>query len=364
MRILAVNGAPRKKGHTEELLSLFCAGAESVGGEVSVVNLVDYDIQPCHGCYHCWTDGNASHTCVIEDQMSEIIEQFYQSEALILATPVYFHTLSALLKRFIERLLPLLKPELVEGRLGVDRIRLRDPGRGPKRSVLIAAAGQRDIRGMAPIVPTFKLIADNLETEPVGELLRTESFFTDFSLASPRMRRDVGQVVESFRQAGVELVTQGRIRTATQEAASRPLTQDPELFNHHFAAYWQIAGELKKTGTLRKTIRSAVRQDLRFLIPNLAECYDAKIGGDLEAVFQFNLQGKQTGVWHLAISRGNCRAFPKTHDAPDVTVEASSDVLVSILTDRREPLKLQSQNKLRVKGNQALFERFAELFSL
>jgi multimeric flavodoxin WrbA len=111
MAILVINGAPRKSGYTRELTELFCAGARAAGDNPEVVDLTKHDIRPCIGCYGCWKPSSPGR-CVQHDDMTELLERVLDSTYLMLATPLYFFNFSAIMKAFLERLFPLVKPDL------------------------------------------------------------------------------------------------------------------------------------------------------------------------------------------------------------------------------------------------------------
>jgi len=68
------------------------------GGEL--INLSDYDIQPCFSCWKCRND----EECIIDDDMSKIIiPKLIENDAMVIGSPVYFNNVSAQLKLFIDR---------------------------------------------------------------------------------------------------------------------------------------------------------------------------------------------------------------------------------------------------------------------
>ncbi|MCP4601506.1 MAG: hypothetical protein GY847_13490 [Proteobacteria bacterium] len=359
MRILIANGAPRKSGYTRRLLDLFGAGVSGAGGELDIVDLSQVDINSCLGCFSCW-DSKHTGKCILDDDMSDLLRRYSESDVVVFATPLYFYSFSARLKIFLERLLPLTKPELKRGStVGLMQNILRNPERGPKRSVLIAVAGHRDLKGMEGLVSTFNLVSEGLSVKPVGTLLRQESFFLDFPLSKPKTMH---KICTAFESAGRELVTLGYVQADTERSASLYLTNDHEMYKHQASVYWQIAEETASAGLDREEFRRAVNEDLRILMPELADCLDQAVAGDLEAVFLFDLKGSQPGPWHLVISKGTCHAFAKTHDNPTVTMNASSETFLDIIFQRVDPRRALAQGNLKVTGEKSLFSRFRRLF--
>ncbi|RLF16379.1 MAG: flavodoxin family protein [Thermoprotei archaeon] len=103
VRILGINGSPRKYGNTFKLLKIALEFAKKEGAEVRLVNLYDYDIRPCLGCL-CDEQTACRYPCVIEDDMRELYDLILKSDGLIIATPVYWFSPSGVVKTFIDRL--------------------------------------------------------------------------------------------------------------------------------------------------------------------------------------------------------------------------------------------------------------------
>ena len=100
-KILALFGSPRKKGNTTVLANQIILGAESKGAEVETVYLNDLSIKPCQGCYACQEEN--SRGCAVDDDMQGIYPKITEADALIIASPVYWFTMSAQTKIFMDR---------------------------------------------------------------------------------------------------------------------------------------------------------------------------------------------------------------------------------------------------------------------
>lgn len=98
-KILAIYGSPRRKGNTALLLDQAVAGARSSGAEVEKVVLRDCKISPCLEIYGCKKDGR----CVIQDDFQSIYDKMLESQGLMLASPIFFYSVSAHTKCLIDR---------------------------------------------------------------------------------------------------------------------------------------------------------------------------------------------------------------------------------------------------------------------
>lgn len=104
-RILAVNGSYRDDGITDQAVAAATGVLRAAGAQVETVFLRDEDIEFCHNCRACTQEpGAAPAQCVIDDDMRRIIDRIEQSDAYILAAPTNCGSVTALFRRFMERL--------------------------------------------------------------------------------------------------------------------------------------------------------------------------------------------------------------------------------------------------------------------
>lgn len=99
MNVLGICGSPRRSGNTEILLDKALSGAASNGAGTEKVILNDLKFSPCQECEDIRDDGS----CIIEDDMRVVYEKIERTDALILASPVFFGSLSAQTKMMIDR---------------------------------------------------------------------------------------------------------------------------------------------------------------------------------------------------------------------------------------------------------------------
>ena len=86
--ILIISSSPRKKGNSQILCEQFKKGAEAKGHQVKIVRIMEQNIGFCRACDGCMRNGG---TCVLKDDMAEILKMFQKADVLVLATPVYFY---------------------------------------------------------------------------------------------------------------------------------------------------------------------------------------------------------------------------------------------------------------------------------
>lgn len=98
-KIVAIYGSPRRKGNTTTLLKKSVAGARDMGAQVEEIVLRDLKISPCLEIYGCKNTGE----CRLKDDFQNARDQILASSGLILASPVFFYTVSAHTKMLMDR---------------------------------------------------------------------------------------------------------------------------------------------------------------------------------------------------------------------------------------------------------------------
>ncbi len=100
--IMILNGSPRMNGNTAMLCDAFAAGAESAGHTVTRFNLQKMDI---HGCLGCMKGGkDSANPCVQKDDMGKIYPAYVAADIVVLASPLYYWSVSGQLKTAFDRL--------------------------------------------------------------------------------------------------------------------------------------------------------------------------------------------------------------------------------------------------------------------
>jgi multimeric flavodoxin WrbA len=100
-KILVLQGSPRKKGNSITLADQIIKGAESAGAEVEKIFLHGKDISPCQACYTC--QKKDSKGCAIDDDMQPIYQKLIDADCWVIASPVYWFTMSGQTKLFMDR---------------------------------------------------------------------------------------------------------------------------------------------------------------------------------------------------------------------------------------------------------------------
>jgi multimeric flavodoxin WrbA len=105
LKVIAVNGSPRKNWNTHILLEECLAGAKETGASVEMVNLYDIPFKGCTSCFICKLKGNSVSKCAMKDDLELILQNICECDALVLGSPIYFSTVTGEMRSFMERLL-------------------------------------------------------------------------------------------------------------------------------------------------------------------------------------------------------------------------------------------------------------------
>lgn len=99
MNILAFNGSPRAGGNAESLLLAALKPLQEAGHAVTIVQLNELRVTPCQDCGGCVKTGICTH----HDDMDAIYQKIREADRVILASPVFFYSVSAQAKAMIDR---------------------------------------------------------------------------------------------------------------------------------------------------------------------------------------------------------------------------------------------------------------------
>jgi putative NADPH-quinone reductase/putative sterol carrier protein len=359
MKILALQGSPRPKKYTQMVLDKFLEGAASKGAECETVHLADKKIHPCIGCYSCWykTPG----VCIHRDDMPGLLEKLRSCDVEVWATPLYTYGMTAYMKIFMERTLPLVEPFMIEAG-GVTRHPPRYPGERAKKMVLLSVCGFPEGDHFTALVENFRLLARSGGRELAGILLRPGSE----SLLAPEWLGKKGELVfQGLYRAGQELVEEGKVSAEAEEIIRQPWTQNRQGFQEQANLFWKVRiehAERSRRGEETRPFEEAVREDIRILLGGMAVRMRRELAGDLRATIQFEVTGKQPGQWYFDIQDGICAFKEGRVDHPTLTIHSPSEVWVAVALGRMDGAKAFLEKKYTAEGDLSLLMGFKKFF--
>ena len=243
-KVLAISGSLRKASFTENMLDLCVEGM----GEVELRKFYPHkmNIQPCTGCFHCWT--KAPGECVHKDDFRQILDAYLQADYFLWAAPLYIFSVPATVKNVIDRFFICLRPEQLATADGMTM--------HPKRydvhpkAVLISSCGFPELENFDLLRRHFSLIAEHMEWVRAGELLIPGA-------GAHKAPKLFDHKYELLRQAGAELAA-GTIRAQTTQALAEPVMPREDYWQMVTAALTgELLGKAKIVGIAAKAIRQA-----------------------------------------------------------------------------------------------------------
>lgn len=229
MKAVVINGSPKgNKGNTALILTPFIDGMEDAGADVKVFYTSEMNIKPCQGEYNCWfkTPGK----CFQKDDMQKFLSELMDTEIFVLATPLYVDGMAGPLKNMLDRIIPIAEP-IIE--LRDDHC--RHPGRVKVKNgkfVLVSNCGFWELDNFDALITHVRAIGRNINMEYAGALLRPHG---------PALKgmmdqgMDMSDIFEAAKNAGRQLVRDGKMSPDTLKAVSRDLLSKEQyltIVNH------------------------------------------------------------------------------------------------------------------------------------
>jgi putative sterol carrier protein/putative NADPH-quinone reductase len=360
MKILALQGSPRPKKYTQMVLDKFLEGAANKGAECETVHLANKKINPCIGCYTCWykTPG----VCIHKDDMPPLLEKLKSCDVEVWATPLYHYGMTAYMKLFMERMLPLNQPYLVENE-GVTSHPSRFPGQRAEKMVLISVCGFPEWDHFEALVKNFQLLSRSSRKELAGVLLRPGS---ESMIVMEWLGKKGQEVLQGFYRAGQELVEKGRVTEEVEEIVRQPWTKNRLGFQEQSNLFWNIRQEhavRTGRGDENRPFEEAIQEDTRFILGGMAMSFKREVAEDLKATIQFDVSGKQPGQWHYEIQNGNCAFREGRVDNPTLTIHTPSEVWLAIFKGELDGAQAFMEKKYTAEGDFGLLMRLKSLFN-
>ena len=99
--VMVVIGSPRRNGNSASLAKQVAAGAKNAGAKVETIFLQGLNIQPCTACDACRK--KLKKECIINDDMKALYAKLKAADGIVIASPIYWFTVSAQTKLFMDR---------------------------------------------------------------------------------------------------------------------------------------------------------------------------------------------------------------------------------------------------------------------
>lgn len=359
MKILLVKAFPRQTGYTSQITSLFVEGIKETDAELKEVDLFTKNIEPCLGCYECWT--TTPGKCVIKDDMDELINDILTHDIIYLSTPLYHYTMNCEMLKFLERTLVLTKQGYHITPLGTMRNDTRFPELWEGKKIgLITCGAFKEEENFSAIRKTFELIANGMNLEICGILIRPESFLLPFDLAKPMT---IAKINTAFRKAGQELGETGYISQKTCDDVKIPIVANNSIYRDYANIYWEYKMNCFKNGiTDEKEIASMVSRDPVILMRELHKYTDPIATKKVKAVYYFHFTDRDLH-FTLSIDHGSSTLTEgEICSDYDLKVETDSITWGAVFLRDIHPREALMERKIVLKGEKYLFSRIDKYF--
>jgi NAD(P)H-dependent FMN reductase len=201
MYILAVNGSPRRRGNTTLLVQELLRGAQEAGAAAEELIAEDLQLKYCKGCLRC----NVLKRCSISgDDWEALTRKIVQADVLVFASPIYFHHVTASLKKVIDRFRSFINVQITE-----DGLKHTPWQQWKKQFVLLLCLGSPVADDAQPVIDLFSFLKNelgpaNILTSIVGTRLAVVN--------QVKMKREQLEVLYNKLQLPVRLVERDYLR--------------------------------------------------------------------------------------------------------------------------------------------------------
>jgi len=218
--IVVLDGGPRnaKYSKTTFMVDNFIEGAKHAGALVETFKLKNYEIKHCTGCYTCWT--KTPGKCIFKDDMTMLRKKYREADLVVFASPLYIFNVTGIMKDFMDRLLPIMKPYMLLDEQGYIKHPDRFPESGEQGFVVFSAAGFPDIDhnfdGLEAMYRMWDSHNENMHL--MGEFFMSAAEIIVQSVFSQRNHN----IKIACQKAGEQVVREGRINKEFMQLVSFP----------------------------------------------------------------------------------------------------------------------------------------------
>jgi len=105
MKVIGINGSPRKRKNSAIMLEHAINGARSAGADTEIIHLADLQYSGCQSCFLCKKyDSRWFGKCAVQDDLTPVLEKILSADAVIFSMPVYFGNVPGMVLNLFERL--------------------------------------------------------------------------------------------------------------------------------------------------------------------------------------------------------------------------------------------------------------------
>ncbi len=240
--IAVFDGGYRSNKHSKTtfMVNNFLDGAKDAGAEVEYFKLKDYNIKDCAGCYSCWT--KTPGECIFKDDMTMLRKKYREADLVVFASPLYIFNVTGIMKTFMDRLLPIMKPYMLTNDNGDTVHPDRFPEAGEQGFVVFSAAGFPDVEhnfdGLTGMYRCWNSHSENIHL--MGEFLLTAAEM----IVQPVYAERKKIIADVCKKAGTQIIEQGKIDKDLMLTVQDPAVST-ETFQQQADMFWESLDGVK-----------------------------------------------------------------------------------------------------------------------
>jgi len=380
--IVAVNGSPHVGiGNTSQMIEMLRPTLAQEGVDLELIQLADLDIQYCTGCGFCMEKGK----CWINDDHRLATEKLLAAQGIILASPVYFFSVTGQMKTFLDRSLAFghkprstWKPGLaisVSAGLGETDVAsylgfvLRTFGAFPVGTLTAMAVQPGGFWGKEAVEARAEDLAHDL-ARAIKENRRYPA--TDRDL---RYYQYMGNLVQSqkdtvtkhdfhhWQEQGLYRGFEAYIRQAPTEIQHDPGIREAwikEMIEEQKNRKKAQVGGKRKEQTASPASSAKTCRELLGMMPL---GFNAAAAEGLRAIYQFEIHGEEEFTGHLRITEGSCTYHEGPADKPNLIIRTPAHVWLRISRGELNGQQAFMDGLYEVEGDMNLLLKMNRVFS-
>lgn len=346
MKILVLNGSPKgNNSNTLKMTNAFLEGMkEDNNYNIDIVNVKSLDINPCTGCFSCWTKTPGS--CIFNDDMNDILEKYITADIIIWSFPLYYYSMPSKIKNVMDRMLPTHVPYIGDkeegGNFHPQRYDLTH-----QRYILISTCGfWQQENNFDPLVKQFDILYPERLTKVLcseGELFRV-----------PQLSVRTNEYLEYVKVAGLEYSKTGLISESTNNNLSE-LLYPGKAFLQMANAHWDINHEhVSKLSSKGKLLDAPIppTEPTRKFIEQMAGSFNTRVYNNNKSVVveMYFTDHDTTYQLHLSKEKCNLKVDKKDFVKYTTRIETPLNVWMDISVGKLNGPEAMMQHKYKVVG--------------
>lgn len=212
----------------------FIRGAKEAGASIQYFKLKKYNFKECIGCYNCWTKNPGE--CIHKDDMTVLRQKYRNADLVVFASPLYIFNVTGIMKTFMDRLLPILKPYMLMNTAGDIAHPDRYPEAGEQGFIVFSASGfpevEHNFDGLTGMFHCWD--SHNENTHLMAEFYLTAAEI----ISQPVYVEQKNKIAEVCYLAGTQVVEEGKINKEYMQTVRNP-TISKKVFQMQANAFWE-----------------------------------------------------------------------------------------------------------------------------